>query len=136
MNMMTMQSGKATLDVQFDRAVVPKPDRKVLADPVQAQLEAYNAHDLGRFISCFTKDAVFEGSDGEVLIKGHKQIYQVYSGVFSAKKVSAKVVNRFAVGNWVADHQVVSGLSGKKKNEVIAAYRVEKGLISRVKLLR
>ena len=39
-------------------------------DPVQEQLDAYNARDLERFLACYHPDAVVEGSAGARLMDG------------------------------------------------------------------
>ncbi|HEU5268509.1 MAG TPA: nuclear transport factor 2 family protein [Jatrophihabitans sp.] len=114
-----------------------KPDEAVLADPVAAQVDAYNAHDLTRFLSCFDKDVVFEDGTGQKLFSGHGELSRVYAGVFGTESLSCEVVNRIQLNQWVVDEQKVTGLAGDQAEEtVIVVYQVANGLISRVRLLR
>lgn len=137
MSMINVGSALGLVDLKFERTfVVPKPDAAILANPVGAQLEAYNDHDLARFLSCFADDVVFEDAEGNKLFQGHKQMFRVYSGIFGAKKVSAKVGKTIEAGNWVGHEQVTFGFAGKKSESVIVMYQSDKGIIRRVKLFR
>ncbi|WP_316186302.1 MULTISPECIES: nuclear transport factor 2 family protein [unclassified Bradyrhizobium] len=127
---------RADSDVIFEREFkVPKPTAAILKDPITAQLDAYNSHDLGRFLSCFAPEVVFKDGAGELMLKGHRQMYRVYSGLFEAGKIKASVDKIGKVGNHEVHHQVVTGLS-KKPQEVIIVYRHEDGLIREVQMFR
>ena len=39
-------------------------------DPVQAQLDAYNARDLERFLACYASEIVIEDGAGQRLAEG------------------------------------------------------------------
>jgi hypothetical protein len=121
---------------------VPEP-----ADVVDAQLVAYNARDLERFLGCYSTKAVITNSAGDVLAKGHKGIRAMYGPLFDqCPDLSANVMSRITNGNFVVDHEKVTGFMGpvdlRRVNqpgyptslEAIAVYEVTDGEISRVAL--
>lgn len=137
MNMLRVGDAQSFVDeVDFkEKFEVQERDEKILSDPVAAQLDAYNSHDLGRFLACFADDVEFLTADGETMFQGRDQLAQVYAGVFEDSKVHCKVTNRLTAGEWVVDEQHVSGI-GDDKETVIALYRVQDGSITQVRLLR
>jgi hypothetical protein len=135
-SMLRLDLADLTEDMQRELKLI-QPDPSVLKDPVSAQVDAYNAHDLKKFISCFDQDIVFENAAGEKMFSGRDAMLQVYAGVFGIESLSCKVVNRIQLNEWVVDQQQVIGLDGDKSEEsVIVVYEVSNGLITRVRLLR
>ena len=49
---------------------------------VDAQLDAYNARDLGRFVACHAPGVVITNASGDVLAEGHDGMRQMYDGLF------------------------------------------------------
>src|SRR5205085_2086327 len=43
-------------------------------DPVQQQLDAYNARDLEGFVACYAADAVVEDASGQALMSGDEAL--------------------------------------------------------------
>jgi uncharacterized protein (TIGR02246 family) len=104
-------------------------------DPVQAQLEAYNAHDLEAFLACYADDAVIRNADGQVLMRGREEISARYSGLFGTHPdVLARVPTRIRAGEWTVDEEKVR--MGDEELHVAVAYRVVDGLIRTVVMLR
>jgi hypothetical protein len=104
-------------------------------DPVEAQLLAYNAHDLERFIVCFSEDVVVDDGKGTVLARGHDGLRVRYTPRFTEHPdLHCEIVHRGRVGEFVVDHERISGW---KEDDValIAVYRVVGGRIVHVSLL-
>ena len=102
-------------------------------DPVQRQLEAYNAHDLARFVAEYS-DAiqVFVPPANEPLLSGKKAFAEHYRrNRFTLPDLHAEVVQRIVSGNTVVDHERVTGLESGEV-EAVAVYRISGGLIDAV----
>ena len=103
-------------------------------DPVQRQLEAYNAHDLARFVAVYSEDIqVFKPPATQPLLSGLKAFGEHYAkNRFTLPGLHAEVVNRMVSGNIVVDHERVTGLEDGVV-EAIAVYHVrDDGLIDTV----
>lgn len=98
-------------------------------DPVQRQLEAYNSHDLERFVAEYTDDVrVFRPPAAEPVLEGKAAFAAHYAkNRFNLPDLHAKVVNRMVAGDKVVDHEHITGLPGGAANgvlEAIAVYEV------------
>jgi hypothetical protein len=100
---------------------------------VQRQLEAYNAHDLARFIAEYSDDVqVFRPPLAEPVLSGK----QAFSAFYAAKRFTlphlhARVSSRIVCGNKVADHEHVTGLQDREV-QVLVVYEVVDDLIKTV----
>jgi len=104
-------------------------------DPVQAQLDAYNRHDIESFLASYAPDATVRHADGRVLMSGHDQIRVRYEGLFAEyPDVVAEVPNRIRAGGWVVDEEKVQ--LGEQQLHVAVAYEVRDELIQSVVMLR
>jgi len=103
------------------------------ADPVQRQLEAYNAHDLERFVAEYTDDIqVFKPPAAEAVLSGKQAFSAHYAkNRFTLPNLHAEVVNRMISGDTVVDHERVTGLQ-EGVVEAVAVYKVSGGLIRAV----
>jgi len=99
-------------------------------DPVQRQLDAYNARDLERFVAEYAEDVqVFRPPAVVPVISGKAAMARHYAeNRFSLPNLHATVVNRMVVGNTVVDHEHIVGIR-EEMVEAIAVYRVDDGLI-------
>ena len=102
-------------------------------EPVQRQLDAYNARDLERFVAEYTDDVqVFRPPSTEPMLSGKAAFAAHYAkNRFTIATLHAEVVNRMVAGNVVVDHERITGL-GDAVVEAIAVYRVVDGRIQRV----
>ena len=93
--------------------------------PVQLQLEAYNAHDLERFVAQYTDDVqVYRPPGAEPVLSGKTAFAAHYAANrFNLPKLHADVVNRIVLGNKVVDHERITGLQ-EQTVEAIAVYEV------------
>lgn len=102
-------------------------------DLVQRQVEAYNGHDLEAFVATYAPDVVVRDLAGE-RGRGHDWIRAVYGPMFAAGSPPAAILGRVAANGWVVDEESVIG--GRRGDiHVLAAYRVEAGLIAEVLFL-
>jgi len=101
------------------------------ADPVQLQLDAYNAHDLERFVAEYTDDIqVFRPPATEPVLSGKQAFAAHYAkNRFTLPNLHAEVVNRIVSGDTVVDHERITGL-GEGVVEAVAVYKVTGGQIS------
>ena len=95
------------------------------AEPVQRQLEAYNARDLERFVAEYTDDIqVFRPPASEPVLSGKQAFAAHYAkNRFTLPALHAEVVNRIVSGNTVVDHERITGLQ-EGVVEAIAVYQV------------
>ena len=102
-------------------------------DVAQAQLDAYNAQDLEKYVTYFTQDCVISGLNGTPTETSRDALQARYAKAFAQfPQNKAELKNRVAVGNTVVDHELVIRAPGGEQFEIIAIYTFRDGLISRV----
>jgi len=105
---------------------------------VDAQVDAYFARDLERFVACYASDVVITNAAGEVLATGHEGLREMYGRLFeNSPQLAGRVVDRIVVGTFVADHEEIEGFNlpdMPASIEAIAVYQVIEEKISRVAL--
>jgi hypothetical protein len=105
-------------------------------DPVEAQLEAYNARDIQRFVACFTEDVCVEDGAGTCLMSGIEEFRMRYATMFDANpKLHCEVRQRMRAGVYVVDEEYVTG-RGEETLHVIVEYTLRGHHIARVRILR
>ena len=99
----------------------------------QEQLDAYNAHDLARFLACYAEEIrVFRMPATEPVFTGKPAFGEFYrTQRFNQPALHADLLGRIAMGNKVIDHEKIVGL-GDKPIEAAAVYEVNGGLITTV----
>ena len=103
----------------------------------QRQLDAYNAHDLERFVAEYTEDVeVFVLPDPKPVSVGKAALAAHYrDNRFNLPELHAKLVNRMVFGNKVIDQEVVYGVPGAPLDGA-AIYEVTDKGISKVWFVR
>jgi hypothetical protein len=93
--------------------------------PVQRQLEAYNAHDLDRFVAEYTDDVqVFRPPQALPVLSGKPAFAAYYAANrFSLPQLRATLSRRIVCGNKVVDHERITGLK-EADVEALAVYEV------------
>ena len=82
-----------------------------MTDPVQEQLDAYNARDLERFLACYAPDALVEDATGRHIMRDREAMRAAYGELFAASPaLRAEVPTRIRAGNVVVDEERVTGL--------------------------
>ena len=102
-------------------------------NPVQRQLDAYNARDVERFVAEYTDDVqVFRPPAAEPVLSGKQAFAAHYAkNRFTLPSLHAEVVNRMVSGSTVVDHERITGLQ-EGVVEAIAVYQVSGGRIRSV----
>ncbi|MFO1247946.1 MAG: nuclear transport factor 2 family protein [Alphaproteobacteria bacterium] len=99
----------------------------------QAQLDAYNAQDLEKYMTYFTDDVVVSGLNGTPTETSNAAVKARYAKAFAQfPQNKAELKSRIAVGNTVVDHELVIRAPGGEQFEIIAIYTFRDGLIARV----
>ena len=107
-----------------------------MTDPVEGHVEAYNARDLDRFVSCYTPDCVVEDARGTVLVRGHAELRARFAEVFRASpKLHCEIVHRARVGDYVVDEERITGRAGGDQHGVVVSH-VADGLIDHQRFIR
>jgi hypothetical protein len=103
------------------------------AAPVQRQLDAYNAHDLERFVAEYAADVeVFRPPAAKPVLSGLQSFTAHYaSNRFTLPDLHAEVANRIVAGDIVVDHERITGLEAGVV-EAVAVYKVVDGKIRAV----
>ena len=106
------------------------------ADPVQAQLDAYNAQDVEAFVACYTPDVRIEDAAGTLQLLGQTAMRERYAKLFAEHPANrAEVLHRIHIGGHVIDHERITG-RGPEPLFAVAIYRVQDGLIHHVRFIR
>jgi len=101
---------------------------------VERQLQAYNKRDINGFIECYAEDVIIDSIvPGRPPMVGRKAMQETYYSLFEkSPNLHARVTNRIVSGNFVIDHELVTGLRAGPPVRAVAVYRVENGLIQQV----
>lgn len=79
---------------------------------VQAQLEAYNAHDIEAFARCFAEDVHgWRLGEAEPFLRSRADLVARYGPLFAERQaLHARVVHRVVYATFVTDEEEVEGL--------------------------
>lgn len=104
-----------------------------IEDPVQRQLEAYNAHDLARFVAEYADDVrVFRPPAAEPVLVGKAAFAEHYrKNRFNLPELHAKLVGRLVSRNIVVDQEEITGVPNGPM-AAVAVYEVVDGKIRTV----
>jgi len=112
------------------------------ADPVavvQQQLDAYNARDIEAFLSVFADDAErFALNEAQPMLSGKAAFRERYGWIFAqSPDLHAELVHRIAVGDFVIDHEHITGWLGDPGVlEMVMLFQVRDGLIVQSHVVR
>lgn len=111
---------------------VPSP-----SEIVQAQVDAFNARDLERFLSFYADDARILDYPDQVLASGKDAMRDRYRKLFQpAEQLHATIAHRTVFDRFVIDQQRVTGLPDSQVTDAVAIYEIKGGRIARVTFLR
>lgn len=103
------------------------------ATVAQAQMDAFNAHDVDAFLATFAPDVKVYKFPNTLVSEGVEALRPVYEAAFANHPdVHAALTHRIVRGNIVIDHESVTGMStGEQIQSTIAIYEVRGGLIAK-----
>jgi putative hydrolase of HD superfamily len=106
---------------------------------VDAQIEAYRAKDIERYLSHFADDASVVFFDGTPMSSDKEAIRLQYGKMFAdSPDLQVTIANRIVSGEFVIDEEHLSGFNyGGMPREMtaVAIYRVVDGKIARMMIL-
>lgn len=106
---------------------------------VQANLDAYNAHDLEKFMSFFSEDiSLVDFNSGKVTASGIDQIRAIYEPYFKASpELHSTILKRISYDNKVIDHESITGARGVAEAfEILLIYEVCEDKICKMTVIR
>ena len=103
---------------------------------VERQLDAYNAHDLERFVAEYDEDVeIYRIPNNEPAMRGRQALSDFYAANrFNRPNLHAKIAGRLVLGNKVIDHEQITGLNDDVL-ELAAIYEVVNGKIKTVRFV-
>jgi putative hydrolase of HD superfamily len=105
------------------------------AEVVQAQVDAYNAHDIAAFVACYADDAsVVDLAGKRPELKGHAALKQAFAFLGKVpKEFGVDIVKRVINGPVVVDLEHLHDLPpGKHLPDSLAVYEVRDGKIAKL----
>lgn len=117
--------------VALDPADILPPSPETI---VQRQVEAYNARDIEAFLSFYADDVVIRRlPSGEVAWDGKEAMRPRYTERFAENPdLFCAITQRIVHGDWVIDHELVTGVKDRPRVRAVATYEVKNGLIQNV----
>jgi imidazolonepropionase-like amidohydrolase len=114
-----------------------EPARILLPSPetvVQRQVDAYNARDIEAFLSFYADDIVIRRlPEGTSTMKGLELMRERYASFFNENPdLNCHIMKRIVTGNYVVDHEFVTGIKKRPRLRAVAIYEVEGDKIERV----
>ncbi len=107
-----------------------------MIDPVAAQLEAYNAHDVKAFMANYTDDCIVEDGAGNRQLTGATEMRARYEALFAASPtLHAAIVSRIRIGEYVIDEEAITGRVPDLRRAV-AVYHLRGDKIDHVRFYR
>ena len=101
---------------------------------VQRQVEAYNARDIEAFLSIYADDVIVRRlPSGEVAWDSKDAMRPRYAKRFAENpELFCTITKRIVHGDWVVDHELVTGVKDRPRVRAVATYEVRDGLIQNV----
>jgi uncharacterized protein (TIGR02246 family) len=110
-----------------------------ITELIDAEVEAYRARDLDRFLTYFAEDVVVTDFDGHVLMRGDEEMRAFYGPMFSnSPDLTVEIRSRIETGPFVVDLEHIEGLNHPPYPQTLDAgctYRVSDGKIAAMMFL-
>lgn len=93
-------------------------------NPVETQIEAYNAHDLEGFLACYSPDIVIRDGEGIIVAQGIDEMRAQFSDLFRASPaLRAAILTRIDVGEYVVLEERIEGYGGEPLRGVMVYHQ-------------
>lgn len=108
------------------------------SDPVQRQVEAYNARDIDAFlVNYHPRVELYDLNSGQMLMKGIDAMRPRFQQLFDVSpNLNSEVTHRIIQGRIVIDHETVTGFRGDNTSFVVAIHEVKNQVITKVWFVR
>lgn len=101
------------------------------SSPLERQLDAYNAHDVSRFLTAHAPDVAVTTAAGDVLMSGRHDVGKQYAGLFTLHPdLHVETQHRIEVDGWVIEQRRVT--AGGHEMTALTGFHIVDGLIQRV----
>lgn len=101
---------------------------------VNQRMEAYNNHDIKKFMALYAENISIYTYPDEKLASGKVHLESIFKPMFTEAKVRVVIVKQVENGSYVINEEVVNYSGSNKK--YVSIYKVENGLISEVRFVR
>lgn len=106
---------------------------------VQANLDAYNARDIERFMAYFSSGIeLYNFADTKRTAQGLVEVRKIYQELFDlSPKLHSQIINRIVFDNKVIDHEYITGRRGSDTPvELVLIYEVKEEKIVKMTAIR
>lgn len=104
---------------------------------IQAQMEAFNRHDLEGYLSHISEDIILEDERGQLIMIGRHAYAPIVSGMWKEHpNLRSDLLDRMALGQWVIDETMMVGHIDNSSTHLISIYRVIDGEIVEIRTIR
>ena len=112
-----------------DKVLPPSPETVV-----QRQVEAYNRRDIDKFLVFYAKDVkIYRLPALEAVTEGLEAMRPGYATFFKENpQLNCRIMQRTVSGDFVVDHEFVTGVKKRPRLRAVAVYEVRDGLIRNV----
>lgn len=115
----------ATFSTAAQESTAPNLPVRSAEQAAQAQLDAYNAHDIRAFVLAYSENVQVYNFPNEISIEGRAELRRRYAPYFSnTPDLQVKMIKRIVNGQYVVDEQ--EGVANGNKFTATAIYHVSK----------
>jgi hypothetical protein len=117
--------------------VMAQTDTLLSKKLVQQQLEAYNEHNIEKFLEVYSDTVKLYNYPNTLVAKGKESMRESYAGLFqNLPQLHCTLLNRMVFNDVVIDHERVVLQNGKPPIFAIAIYKIRNGKIEEVTFLQ
>ena len=110
---------------------------KTPVEVIDKEIEAYNNRDLEAFVATYNPDAKIYLFPDSLIMSGQDEIRKRYKIRFdNAPNLHCEITNRIAHGNFVIDHEKITGIQEGTATTAVLIYEVKDGLIRKAWIVR
>ncbi len=101
---------------------------------VNARMDAYNSHDLERFLGNYAEEVTIFTYPDKSLGGGRDHLCSIFGPMFEKGETRVTIQHQIAKDSYVVNHESVN--TEGTKTEYVSIYEVRKGLIQSVRFVR
>ncbi len=128
------------IDLVINKGKVIDPDTLIHLTPetlVQQQVNAFNARNIDAFLAPYSDRIELYNFPDQLIGKGIEVMRQQYGATFNQfPNLHCEIKGRIVKGNFVVDHESITGLGQPESMEAIAIYEVSEGKIVKAWFVR